>query len=83
MTRSVRFGLYSIGIGIAVLATKFGAYWVTGSVALYSDALESTINVVAACAATWALHVSSQPPDAKHPTVMARPSTFLPCWKGC
>ena len=67
MTRSVRFGLYSIGIGIAVLVTKFGAYWVTGSVALYSDALESTINVVAACAATWALHVSSQPADAKHP----------------
>ena len=67
MTRTVRFGLYSVGIGIAVLAIKFAAFWVTGSVALYSDALESIINVVAACTATWALHVSSQPADAGHP----------------
>ena len=67
MNRTVRFGLYSIAIGIAVLATKFLAFWLTGSVALYSDALESIINVVAACAATWALHVSSRPADARHP----------------
>jgi cation diffusion facilitator family transporter len=67
MICSVRFGLWSIGVGAVVLAVKFLAYWVTGSVALYSDALESIINVVAACVATWALHVSSQPADAKHP----------------
>ena len=65
MNRTVRFGLYSIVIGTAVLATKFLAFWVTGSVALYSDALESIINVVAACAATWALHLSSRPADAR------------------
>ncbi|WP_338665933.1 cation diffusion facilitator family transporter [Pararoseomonas sp. SCSIO 73927] len=67
MTRTVRFGLYSIGVGVAVLATKFAAWWVTGSVALYSDALESIINVVAACAATLALWVSSRPADQGHP----------------
>ncbi|PZR12943.1 MAG: cation-efflux pump [Azospirillum brasilense] len=67
MTRAVRFGLYSIGIGVAVLATKFAAWWVTGSVALYSDALESIINIVAACAATLALWISSRPADADHP----------------
>jgi cation diffusion facilitator family transporter len=67
MSRTVRFGLYSVGVGGAVLATKLAAWWVTGSVALYSDALESIINVVAACVATLALHVSSRPADAGHP----------------
>jgi cation diffusion facilitator family transporter len=67
MIRTVHFGLYSIGVGVAVLATKFAAWWVTGSVALYSDALESIINVVAACTATLALNVSSRPADSGHP----------------
>lgn len=57
----------SILIGIAVLALKFGAYWLTGSVALYSDALESTINVVAALVAFAALRLSAKPADANHP----------------
>ena len=34
-------------VGIAVLGIKGAAWWVTGSVALYSDALESIVNVVA------------------------------------
>jgi len=42
---------------------KLGAYWLTGSLALYSDALESIINVVAAGAAFIALRVASMPAD--------------------
>lgn len=59
--------LGSIGIGLIVLALKFGAWWFTGSVALYSDALESTINVVAAVVAFAALRVSLRPADSNHP----------------
>lgn len=62
-----RLAIGSILIGLAVLVLKFGAYWHTGSVALYSDALESTINVVAACVALMALRVSAKPADANHP----------------
>lgn len=62
-----RIALGSIAIGLIVLALKFGAYLQTGSVALYSDALESTINVVAACVALFALRLSAKPADAKHP----------------
>lgn len=62
-----RIALGSIAIGITVLGLKFAAYFYTGSVALYSDALESTINVVAACVALFALRVSAKPADAKHP----------------
>ncbi|MGL5446485.1 MAG: cation diffusion facilitator family transporter [Rhabdaerophilum sp.] len=62
-----RLAIGSILVGLVVLALKFGAYWHTGSVALYSDALESTINVVAACVALLALQISAKPADARHP----------------
>jgi cation diffusion facilitator family transporter len=65
--RASRLALGSIAIGIAVLALKTGAYWRTGSVALYSDALESTINVIAAVIAYGALRLSAKPADANHP----------------
>lgn len=67
MDRSQRAALASVAVGLAVLGLKFVAFWVTGSVALYSDALESTINVVAAGAAFAALRVSGRPADADHP----------------
>jgi cation diffusion facilitator family transporter len=52
---------------ILALGLKLGAWWVTGSVALYSDALETIINVVAPCAALVALRISAKPADADHP----------------
>lgn len=67
MNRLARLALGSIVIGVLVLALKFAAYFVTGSVALFSDALESIINVVAAVAAFVALRVSARPADANHP----------------
>lgn len=67
MDRSARIALGSVGVALIVLALKFLAYQVTGSVALYSDALESIINVAAAAAALIALRVSARPADATHP----------------
>ena len=57
----------SIGVGVVVLALKTAAFLLTGSVALYSDALESVINVVTAGAALYAIRLSAQPADARHP----------------
>lgn len=57
----------SVGAALVVFGLKFLAYRLTGSVALYSDALESVINVVAALAAFAAIGVSRRPPDANHP----------------
>jgi divalent metal cation (Fe/Co/Zn/Cd) transporter len=51
MSRSLKVGWGSLGVSIVVLGLKASAYWVTGSVALYSDALETVINVVAAVGA--------------------------------
>ena len=58
---------WSIIIAFAVMALKFVAWKMTGSVALYSDALESIVNVITACAALWAIKVSQKPADHDHP----------------
>src|SRR3954452_22305772 len=67
MDRTQKIALASALVGALVLALKYAAYRLTGSVALYSDALESVINVVAAGTAFVALRVSAKPADADHP----------------
>ncbi len=62
-----RYAIQSLGVALVVLALKAAAYWVTGSIALLSDALESIINVVVAGVAYFALRVSMTPPDDRHP----------------
>lgn len=49
------------------MGIKYAAYYVTGSVALFSDALESIVNVVAAIAVLIALRIGAKPADADHP----------------
>ncbi|GAA5448791.1 ferrous-iron efflux pump FieF [Deinococcus depolymerans] len=66
-SRASRLALGSILVAVVVLALKYVAYLMTGSVALYSDALESIINVAAAVAALMALRVAARPADANHP----------------
>jgi cation diffusion facilitator family transporter len=62
-----RLAFWSIVVAFVVLGLKALAWWLTGSVALYSDALESTVNVIAAVAAFWAIRVSHTPADQDHP----------------
>jgi cation diffusion facilitator family transporter len=56
-----------IAVAVVVLAMKFAAWWITGSIALYSDALESLVNVATAIAALAAIRYGALPPDANHP----------------
>ncbi|TPK71469.1 cation transporter [Mesorhizobium sp. B2-4-15] len=58
---------WSIVVAFVVLALKAAAWYITGSVALYSDALESIVNVIASVAALWAIQVSYKPADQDHP----------------
>jgi cation diffusion facilitator family transporter len=62
-----RIAAGSIAIGLAVLLLKGAAWWVTGSAALYSDALESVVNVAGSGIAYWALWLAAKPADANHP----------------
>lgn len=61
-----RWAWLSIAAAIVTIALKSGAYLLTGSVGLLSDALESTVNLVAAVLALIALHVSARPADENH-----------------
>ncbi|MGO4388328.1 cation diffusion facilitator family transporter [Microvirga sp. 2YAF29] len=67
MSRIQKLAIGSILIGAVVFALKYVAYYLTGSIALYSDALESIINVVTAIAAFMAVRLSATPADANHP----------------
>lgn len=67
MTGAMKLALGSLATGGVVLALKALAWWITGSVALFSDALESTVNVATAIAALVAIRVAERPADANHP----------------
>ncbi len=57
----------SIVVALLVMGIKYLAYARTGSVALYSDAAESIVNLVTAIAALIAIRVSLRPADKRHP----------------
>jgi cation diffusion facilitator family transporter len=57
----------SIGVAFAVMGIKYVAFLMTGSVALFSDALESIVNVLTGIAALLAIRVGAHPPDLRHP----------------
>ncbi len=59
--------ILSLVVAGVVFGLKWLAYALTGSVALYSDALESIVNIVAAGAALIAVLVSRRPADSNHP----------------
>jgi len=61
-----RFAWLSIATGVAVFGLKIGAYAITGSVGLLSDALESIVNIVAAVVALVALRTAMKPADERH-----------------
>lgn len=64
--RVARLAAWSIVVALTVLGMKLFAWWITGSVALYSDAAESIVNVVTAFVALWAIRVSYRPADNDH-----------------
>src|SRR5689334_2171797 len=57
----------SVAVSVLLLALKFTAYYLTGSSAIFSDALESIVNVIASFVAAWSLALAHQPPDVQHP----------------
>ena len=65
-TSLTRFAWLSIAAAVVTIGLKTGAYFVTGSVSLLSDALESLVNLAAAVVALLMLSVAARPPDADH-----------------
>lgn len=66
MNATRKIALLSIGTSIVTMALKFSAYFLTGSVSLFSDAAESVVNLTAGLVAFAALTVASRPADEDH-----------------
>ncbi|MFN7010521.1 MAG: cation diffusion facilitator family transporter [Allorhizobium sp.] len=62
-----RLAFWGIPLSLGVMGLKLVAWWVTGSVALLSDGLESTVNVVAALIAFFVIRYAQKPADDDHP----------------
>ena len=76
MSQLFRIAIINVFVSIAVLGLKYLAFRMTGSIALYSDALESLVNVGTAVAAVIALRFSAKPADAAHPYGYAKAEYF-------
>ncbi|MBK7059939.1 MAG: cation transporter [Rubrivivax sp.] len=57
----------SVVVALATIALKTGAWWVSGSVSLLSDALESLVNLAGAVFALAMVTIAERPPDDDHP----------------
>jgi len=57
----------SVAVAVATIVLKTGAWWLTGSVSLLSDALESLVNLAGAMFALTMVTLAAQPPDEDHP----------------
>ena len=66
MKSTRKMALLSIATSIATLLLKFGAYLLTDSVSLLSDALEAIVNLAAGLVAFGALTIAHQPADDRH-----------------
>jgi cation diffusion facilitator family transporter len=77
-----RFALLSLAAAFATIALKLAAWYLTGSVGLLSDALESIVNVVAAGATLWLLYLSARPPDERHAYGYSKAEYFSSAFEG-
>ena len=57
----------SIAVAVATIALKTGAWWLTDSVSLLSDAMESVVNLAGAMFALAMVIIAARPPDEDHP----------------
>jgi cation diffusion facilitator family transporter len=62
-----KFQRYIVALSGIILVVKFSAWLLTGSVAIFTDALESIVNVAAGAIGLYALYLSTKPRDFDHP----------------
>ena len=61
-----RYAWLSVAAALATIGLKMLAWWLTGSVGLLSDAMESLVNLAAALLALSMLRLAAAPPDEAH-----------------
>lgn len=63
----LRAARFALGLGVLIFVGKWIAYFITGSTAVYSDAMESVVNVAAGVMLLYSLRVAERPADHDHP----------------
>src|SRR3954470_3164859 len=58
---------WSVAVAAVTIALKFLAWWLTGSVGLLSDAMESIVNLASAAFALLMVKIAARPADEEHP----------------
>ncbi len=79
---ATRYAWLSIAAALTTMAMKGVAAWLTGSVALLSDAVESSVNLVAAVVALVALSVAARPADESHEFGHSKAEYFSAAFEG-
>jgi divalent metal cation (Fe/Co/Zn/Cd) transporter len=82
MTDLRRYAWLSVAAAIATILLKGTAWWMTGSVGLLSDAIESFVNLAGALMALWMLTLAAQPADEKHPHGHGKAEYFSSAFEG-
>ena len=72
----------SVVAALATIALKTGAWWVTGSVGLLSDAMESLVNLVSALFALLMVNIARRPADEDHPSGHTKAEYFSSGFEG-
>jgi cation diffusion facilitator family transporter len=76
------FAWLSIVAAVATIGLKTFAWWVTGSVGLLSDALESLVNLAGASFALWMILITRVPADDEHPFGHGKAEYFSSAFEG-
>lgn len=56
-----------VGVSLALFVIKVGAWYITGSMAVLTDALESTVNIITGFTGYYGLYIAARPRDLNHP----------------
>lgn len=72
----------SVAVAVVTVILKTAAWWLTGSVGLLSDAMESLVNVAGALFATWMVHIAQRPADHDHPFGHSKAEYFSSGFEG-
>jgi cation diffusion facilitator family transporter len=77
-----RYAWLSIGTALATIVLKAAAWWMTGSVGLLSDAIESFVNLAGALMALAMLSLAALPPDDNHAYGHGKAEYFSSAFEG-
>ena len=77
-----RYAWLSIAAAMATILLKGVAWWLTGSVGLLSDAIESFVNLAGALMALWMLTLAARPADDDHAYGYSKAEYFSSAFEG-